>query len=382
MGGLAVELPRTTIDSSQDNVRRLITAEGVLTLSELNLLPPVRLEDVEDRSQADIIAKLIVLAQVLWFALQVIGRLAAHLPVTPLEAHTAIHVACTIVLYGVWFKKPYNVARSMVLKDENVKCMAALAHFYELTTAIHARNLAIFENERIKYWENRAVWAAQNLVDYDDPPVRPVKERVEALLMRYSEHRDQIPSAETAESALLQRLVAPACHAAEMLKARDLSVQVAASTFCRSNSENFAIRAIWGSWTTNTGHEMSFDKATHFLFNMLYGAGHLAAWYSSAFPTDIELWLWRCSGLMLCSVPLWGFLWIMWWKAVGSGSKTLYLIRNGDLDIIAAPLFSLLLLTCILARLYFLVECLASLRLLPERAYEVVQLTSFLPHTS
>jgi hypothetical protein len=382
MGGLAVELPSSSTGPAQGNVRRLITPEGVLTLAELSLLPSLSLEDVEDRSQADIIAKLIVFAQVLWFALQVIQRLAAHLPVTPLEAHTAVHVACTLVLYGVWLKKPYNVARSILLKDERVECIAALALFYELTTAIYARNVAAFEDERVKYWENRAVRAAQNLLDHDDPPIRPIKEPVETLLIRYSEHQDQVVSAVTAEQALLHKLITPARYAAELLKAQDLSVQIAASTFCRSSTENFAIRAIWGSWTTNAGHEMTLDKAAHFLFNVLYGAGHLAAWYSSAFPTDSELWLWRSSGLMLCAVPLWGFLWIMWWKGVGSTSKALYLIRNGDLDIVAAPLFCLLLVACILARLYFLVECLASLRVLPEGAYEVAPWTSLLPHTS
>ena len=85
---------------------------------------------------------------------------------------------------------------------------------------------------------------------------------------------------------------------------------------------------------------------------------------------------------MLATVPLWGSLWIPWWKAVGSKKKVLFLFRNGDFDIVAGPFFFLLMCVHVLARCYFLAESLASLRSLPPSAYETVQWPSVFPHVS
>jgi hypothetical protein len=224
------------------------------------------------------------------------------------------------------------------------------------------------------------------VLDYDPPPAAPVLESLPVLLFRYnSDETVQVPSrADGTEDHVLRAIAPKALRAVERLKAhsQDSSMDSLAARFLKNSSENFAIRAVWGGWSTNTGHEMSVDKAIHFLFNVLYGGGHLAAWASSSFPTTIERWLWRGSAMNLCAVPLWGLLWILWWKAVGSQRRSLYLFRNGDLDIIAAPFFFAILMAYTLARCYFIIECLASLRLLPSGAYDTVNWTAFLPHVS
>ncbi|KAF8861123.1 hypothetical protein BDZ45DRAFT_287995 [Acephala macrosclerotiorum] len=125
---------------------------------------------------------------------------------------------------------------------------------------------------------------------------------------------------------------------------------------------------------------MSLDKGVHFLFNFLYGGGHLAAWGSSSFPTSIEHWLWIASSIVLTCVPLLGTLWVLWWKAVNSKRRWLSPIRNGNLDIIAAPFFFMVMLVYFLARCYFLIESLISLRLLPVGAFLTVNWARYLPH--
>jgi hypothetical protein len=127
---------------------------------------------------------------------------------------------------------------------------------------------------------------------------------------------------------------------------------------------------------------MSAEKGLHFLFNLLYGGGHLAAWASSSFPTSIEQWLWRRSAMMLVLMPLWGFLWIGWWKAASSKWKIFYPVRNGDFDIVVAPFFILLILAYALGRSFLLVESLISLRGLPKGAFATVNWSEYLPHIS
>ena len=73
--------------------------KAISSIAHAGLLPYLSSQDINDRSKADLFANVIVLSQIIWFGLQVISRLAAGLVVTPLKAHTAIHVACTIVVY-------------------------------------------------------------------------------------------------------------------------------------------------------------------------------------------------------------------------------------------------------------------------------------------
>lgn len=71
-----------------------------------------------------------------------------------------------------------------------------------------------------------------------------------------------------------------------------------------------------------------------------------------------------------------------WWKAARSRQRWLYVIRNGDLDIIVAPFFFIVLSAYFFARSYLLIESLAGLRLLPAGAFLKVQWTKYIPHIS
>ncbi|KAI4124324.1 MAG: hypothetical protein LQ347_005783 [Umbilicaria vellea] len=154
MGGFAVESTYRDKQNQKVTMRRLLTAEGIACLARVGLLPSVNHDDIEDRSKADMIAKMFVLSQVIWFGSQVVARLASKLPVTPLEGHTAVHVGCAIVMYLVWFKKPYNLIRSILLEGEDVADMAALFNFYDITRTVYARKEVAYAKEREAYWNS------------------------------------------------------------------------------------------------------------------------------------------------------------------------------------------------------------------------------------
>jgi hypothetical protein len=387
MGGFAVENDYLNENNSKVTIRRIITVDGVLQLARLGLIHSIDPEDINERSKADSIAKMFVLSQITWFGLQVIGRLSSDLPVTPLELHTAIHVACTIIMYLIWMKKPYDIRGSILLNGTDAKNMGALFNFYRVTSELHAQAFAEYETARASYWKDRVVRAANNLVDHDPPPNPPIKELLIKTVKRYSSSSEGLPVvAKNAQEHILLALAPSAEHGIKLLRKRggfsEHSINAQNWDLLRDSSENFAIKAVWGGWSTNTGHNMSLDKGVHFLFNFLYGGGHLSAWASSSFPTSIEHGLWIGSAIMLTSIPLWGSLWILWWKAVNSKRRALYLIRNGDLDIIAAPFFFVVILIYFLARCYFLIESLISLRLLPAGAFLTVNWARYLPHVS
>lgn len=72
--------------------RLTITARGMAFLDHCGHLPDVSEADIEDKSKANNLAKALVIIQASWLLIQVIGRLAAKLPVTLLEINTIAHV--------------------------------------------------------------------------------------------------------------------------------------------------------------------------------------------------------------------------------------------------------------------------------------------------
>ncbi|KAJ4145386.1 hypothetical protein LMH87_004238 [Akanthomyces muscarius] len=83
-----------TVDEKAKPTRLTLTARGVLFLAENGWLPTVYREEIDDKSKANDLAKATVIIQATWMLVQVIGRLAARLPVTLLEINTVAHVLC------------------------------------------------------------------------------------------------------------------------------------------------------------------------------------------------------------------------------------------------------------------------------------------------
>ena len=98
-GGFAFEIDGLdTVDKEEKDQegrppqRLTLTARGVALLARCGHLPRVDRGDIEDKSKANNLAKAAVVTQATWLLIQVIGRLAAGLPVTLLEVNTVAHV--------------------------------------------------------------------------------------------------------------------------------------------------------------------------------------------------------------------------------------------------------------------------------------------------
>lgn len=73
-------------------------------------------KEIADRSNQDSLGKLLVLLQVLRLVVQVAGRAAEGLPVTPMEFLTCGYVLWALGLYAMWWKKPYCIDEPIYLK--------------------------------------------------------------------------------------------------------------------------------------------------------------------------------------------------------------------------------------------------------------------------
>lgn len=71
--------------------------------------------EIDAKSKADTLAKMVTCAQALWTMVQILGRLAERLPVCTLEVSTAAYVVLATVSYTFWWKKPYDIGAPSIV---------------------------------------------------------------------------------------------------------------------------------------------------------------------------------------------------------------------------------------------------------------------------
>ncbi|KAL7279913.1 hypothetical protein ACG7TL_006322 [Trametes sanguinea] len=91
--------------------------EQLLHKSEPGALDCKALEyELADHVKADALFKILTTLQIVRFFLGTLARWIVRLPIAPLEYITCAYVGCTLVYYGLWFHKPYNVNECIVLR--------------------------------------------------------------------------------------------------------------------------------------------------------------------------------------------------------------------------------------------------------------------------
>lgn len=78
-------------------------------------LPFISEKEIQDRSKASWMTKILACVQISWFVTQLIGRAIQRLPTSSLEAFTLAIVACTLVEYILWWKKPFDVHTPIII---------------------------------------------------------------------------------------------------------------------------------------------------------------------------------------------------------------------------------------------------------------------------
>ncbi|KAI5793950.1 hypothetical protein FPQ18DRAFT_238479, partial [Pyronema domesticum] len=104
MGGFCVE--EMTVDGPRWKSLKVDTLRRLRTMDILHDYP---LSEIDDKSKASGIAQTIACFQTGWILLQCLARHLEGLHITILELNTSVHVLIAIVMYGVWWNKPFDV---------------------------------------------------------------------------------------------------------------------------------------------------------------------------------------------------------------------------------------------------------------------------------
>jgi len=79
-------------------------------------LPTITEEEINDKSKGDGLTKTIAVFQLLWFSIQLIGRLIKGWAATELEVLTFATCLMTVATYFFWWNKPLDVHCQTVLE--------------------------------------------------------------------------------------------------------------------------------------------------------------------------------------------------------------------------------------------------------------------------
>ena len=122
MGGFVVD-----VSHLHNTLSRLtISPKGVAFLAKHGHFLKASDATIRDKSKANILAKALVCFQVTWMLVQTISRKIVGYPITLLEVHTLVHVACAIGMYGLWFQKPLDVQDPVWTDSSNFEDLLAL----------------------------------------------------------------------------------------------------------------------------------------------------------------------------------------------------------------------------------------------------------------
>ena len=96
----------------------VLDAHQILLARRLGIiasLPDVDEDALDDRNKGDIVVKLIALAQILWFLIQLATRLVRGISTSQLEILTLAYTASTAITYLLLLDKPKDVQHSIVI---------------------------------------------------------------------------------------------------------------------------------------------------------------------------------------------------------------------------------------------------------------------------
>lgn len=133
MGGFTFET-RDLRESEQflpGSVGRVALTERALYALAIvtpQLLPQVSRQEIEDKSKANGLAKIVTSLQALWFTVQCIQRIAQGLSISTLELNTGAHAIFALVSFLLWFKKPVDIDQPTVIREPPADGFCSLLH--------------------------------------------------------------------------------------------------------------------------------------------------------------------------------------------------------------------------------------------------------------
>ncbi|PNP50196.1 hypothetical protein THARTR1_09185 [Trichoderma harzianum] len=300
-------------------------------------LPNMTEAEIKDKSKGDMLAKLVALGQIVWSTVQIIARAVRRLPVSPLEVAVVAFAVSAVFIYGLYWNKPQRVG---------------VAQTIQLTIANTPNEGAKSDRAASDETAEPIDVVTSEAVPVDDEGLISEEGTLPAEVYHLLESNGT-------DRAFKQMAIEMFGIESKALPGAPISVDSADMV---------------GMFSLTAG-VVGFGAA-------VFGAIHAVAW-NFAFPSRVELILWRCASIYTAAAPLCTLL-------LGYVGDTLDFNNSfeealgetiGNLLLGLCLLFMIVLPTIlyILARLFIVVEMFRTLCFLPPESY-VSTWTSNIPH--
>ena len=360
--GFAVRL------NESDNGTVVLTSCGVIKLAELGILPKTSIEEIESRSKADEISKILVTAQALWFLVQLVGRAASHLPILLVEIHSAANAIYALLMYLCWLPKCYQPDTAIFLEDTELIEVVA---FFALQDSQGTQNVNHLSKTAKRFGWILSLAFGIPSIQYRDAKELP--QRGDLAVKAEQRFASTKPGTQTLQINLVAASGAHRWGVPPEGKHYIASPPAPVEDVHDSATKPFYL-VVW------------------LLCIPVYGAIHLAAW-NTQFASVPEQWLWRSAALLLAgsinliggglSVVLTVHATILYLSdrlkrlnSQGSARRRLEDLLVHYRRIAVVTWVS----SMILARVVILFEIFFSLRRSPVGAYDSMDWSNFFPH--
>lgn len=313
--GSRIDDPSTTLS----NKPLTLTPHGVLEVAKWGKLPRISSAEVQDKSNANSLAKLLVFWQALWMIVQVIGRTAHGLPVTLLELHTVLHTFCAVAMYFTWWAKPVDI---------------------ECPTTVTGLTI-----EEFRYLRGDGAET--------ENPTNPFARKTGRNSTQSGENPyDKLYL--TSRAGLGKLMYLYLSDEKNILKEYFQVIGLAYQTLWASR------KRLW-----REGLSIS-------VVGLFYGGVHLAAW-NSHFPSPAEQILWQVSALAT-AIATSTFVLSLCLSVIVTKNNSKWVGK------ICGIVVGISVFPCLVFRVYLLLEGFLALRRLPIRSYEIAKWANMWPH--
>lgn len=123
--------------------------------------PVFKPQMIDDKNKVDVLLRAIILCQISWFLVSVVGRWAQHLVVTTAELTTVSFIFCSAITEIFWWHKPADVVMAEIIKidadvDDILKRASQPPDAWKMTPLDFA--------SREEWWWSKAWWNFLNIL--------------------------------------------------------------------------------------------------------------------------------------------------------------------------------------------------------------------------
>ncbi|KAL9062710.1 MAG: hypothetical protein Q9161_009754 [Pseudevernia consocians] len=452
MGGIAFEISDSEFEKflpSKTKEIWFIGGGGIRDLIEdedgRNIIPNLSEEEIKSKSKANGLAKALVCIQALWFIAQCLTRLAQRIPISLLELNTFGHAVCALLIYLLWWEKPFEVDYPTMTDGQILLDWRACFHMepswphieHHLSQVVERWKGAFRDQPNGNHSEVflKSKWSELQLVNYqrrapEDDDSGQVSSSYETqseqettpdednkrtmTILRPGEILQGTSFRLRSEPEEVERHKYPetfgvnACPRFPQIEltGSDITRWKMASRFVKRNEQARTRKARWvwnlflrrcKDWPEvnqifSPPIALGFSGAT-----LIYGGLHALAW-SANFDSFTEQLLWRMSACVVMSgFPICYFLFILnesnekyvrhGTRKPFEGTRKYFWFRSKDMVVsittfVAVNMYLLILLAYMLARAYLVIESFINLSHLPAGAYDIPRWSAYFPNFS